>query len=221
MELGQWLLLYREICEDFGYDEDADARSAGILSSLLAPRRVPSLEELMSSCPDAVTVCGDGPSLRDAVRGNPPRGYVVAADGATSVLMREGLRPDAIVTDLDGAVEDQLRANALGSVVFVHAHGDNTEAVRRYVPSFQGVVVGTCQGPPSGRLVNLGGFTDGDRAVCIFAGLGAMQVVLMGFDFEDPSPKASRQPEVKARKLLWARRIIRAVSEQGVDVRGL
>lgn len=221
MELEQWLPLYHEICGDFGYDEEADARSADALSSLLASMDVPALEWLKSSCPETVTVCGDAPSLREAVRRRPPRGYTVAADRATSVLMDEGLRPDAIVTDLDGAIEDQLRANAQGSIVYVHAHGDNTDAVKRFVPSFRGKVVGTCQGPPSGRLVNMGGFTDGDRAVCIFAALGAKRIVLEGFDFENPSPKPSRAPDVKARKLLWARKIIRIVSEQGVEIEGV
>jgi uncharacterized Rossmann fold enzyme len=221
MRLEQWLPLYHEICGEFGYDEDADARSAGLLSSILSARVVPSASELMASCPDTVIVCGDGPSLQEEVSRGLPEGYVVAADGATTPLMKSGLRPDAIVTDMDGALEDQLEASAKGSLVFAHAHGDNVEAVRRFVPMFGGPVVGTCQGPPEGSLLNLGGFTDGDRAACIFSGLGATRVVLVGFDFDDPSPKASREPGVKARKLRWAKRILSALSEQGVDIVGL
>ena len=213
--------MYREICGEFGYDEEADARSADLLSSILTSRMVPALSDLESMCPTSVTVCGDGPSLRVAIAEHPPEGYVVAADGATTALMEVGLAPDAIVTDMDGAVEDQLRASAGGSLVFAHAHGDNTRAVREVVPRFKGPVVGTCQGPPTGGLVNLGGFTDGDRAACIFSGLGARRIVLRGFDFDRPSPKPTRSPDVKARKLIWAKRILSTLSEQGVIVEGL
>lgn len=213
--------MYGEICREFGYDEEADARSADLLSSILASRVVPTLSDLESMCPASVTICGDGPSLRAALTEHAPEGYVVAADGATTALMEACLAPDAIVTDMDGAVEDQLRASAGGSLVFAHAHGDNTHAVREVVPRFKGPVVGTCQGPPSGGLVNLGGFTDGDRAACIFSGLGARRIVLMGFDFDRPSPKPARSPGVKARKLRWAERILLMLSEQGVTVEGL
>jgi uncharacterized Rossmann fold enzyme len=213
-----WLPLYREICGEFGYDEAQDAMSADLMSSLLSSRKVPTLGELMSSCPSTVTICGDGPSLRDEVSQRPPRGYVVAADGATTTLMDAGLMPDAIVTDMDGEMEHQLRASAHGSVVFAHAHGDNMRAVKGFVPRFEGQVVGTCQGPPSGRLVNLGGFTDGDRAACIFSGLGAERIALMGFDFDRPTPKPSRSSEVKAHKLRWAKRIIDTLAEQGVVI---
>ena len=221
MRLDAWLPMYHEICREFAYDEAADARSAEILSSILSSRRVPAVQELMSECPARVTICGDGPSLPEAISSDPPRGYVVAADGATTTLAASGLRPDAIVTDLDGDVEHQVTANSMGTLVFVHGHGDNLDAIRAVVPRFEGRVVGTCQGPPSGGLVNMGGFTDGDRAACIFSGLGARKITLVGFDFERPSLKASRPSDVKRRKLAWAKRILETLVEQGVRIDGL
>lgn len=213
--------MYREICREFGYDESADARCADVLSALLSTRTTPDVRALESICPSTVTVFGDGPSLQESVLGDRPKGYLVAADGATTTLMDAGIVPDAIVTDLDGDVEHQLRANASGAIVFVHAHGDNSMAIKDIVPRFEGVVVGTCQGPPPGGLLNLGGFTDGDRAACILSGLGARRVVLVGFDFDSPSPKPSRSRDVKARKLMWAKRILAALVEQGVTIDGL
>jgi len=221
VRLDLWLPMYRDICREFGYDMDADARNAAALSAMLSSRHGPTLSALESACPSSVTVCGDGPMLRRCLSEHPPEGYVIAADGATTALMDAGLVPDAIVTDLDGAVEHQLEANARGSLVFAHAHGDNARAVEEFVPRFKGTIVGTCQGRPAGVLLNLGGFTDGDRAACIFSGLGARRIVLMGFDFESPSPKQSRSAEVKARKLRWARRILASLAEQGVTVEGL
>lgn len=216
-----WLPMYHEICREFGYDEEADALCAELLSSLLCRRPVPSVRQLMGTCPARVTVCGDGPYLAESILAESPTGYLVAADGATTVLVEAGIWPDAIVTDLDGDIEYQVRANAKGSLVFAHAHGDNMDVVRTVVPRFSGQVVGTCQGPPSGGLLNLGGFTDGDRAACLFSGLGAERIDLLGFDFERPSLKASRPQEVKARKLAWARRILTTLVEQGVRIEGL
>jgi hypothetical protein len=213
--------MYREICREFGYDEEEDARSAEALSKMLSSRTVPSVKELSAACPGTVTVCGDGPLLAEEISAAPPTGYIVAADGATEALMDAGIRPDAIVTDLDGDVQIQIMANSKGSLLFVHAHGDNLDVVRAVVPRLKGPVVGTCQGPPSGGLLNLGGFTDGDRAACIFAGLGAREIVLVGFDFERPSEKASRPPEVKRRKLAWARRILESLAADGVRIDGL
>lgn len=221
MRLEVWLPMYREICREFGYDEEEDARSAEALSELLSPRPVPTFTELSAACPAAVTVCGDGPLLAEEISAAPPSGYLIAADGATETLMEAGIMPQAIVTDLDGDVQYQIRASSRGSLLFVHAHGDNLDTVRAVVPRLRGPVVGTCQGAPSGGLLNLGGFTDGDRAACIFSGLGASTIALVGFDFERPSEKASRTQEEKRRKLAWARRILSSLAEDGVRIEGL
>ena len=146
-------------------------------------------------------------------------GLIVAADGATSALRERGLVPDIIVTDLDGDVEDQVDGNANGSVVFVHAHGDNMPALERWVTEFPGAVVGTCQCLPVGGVFNFGGFTDGDRAACILGELGVRDVVLAGFDLESPSPKPGRSGAVKLRKLDWAGRILEMLSDEGMRFR--
>lgn len=143
---------------------------------------------------------------------------IIAADGATSTLVAVGIRPDIIVTDLDGAVEDQTRVNAEGGVAFVHAHGDNKEAIRLYAPQFTGMVVCTCQCPPVEGVFNFGGFTDGDRAACIAAAIGVRTIRLAGFDFENPSTKAGKSSETKARKLVWAKRILSMLADEGVDI---
>jgi uncharacterized Rossmann fold enzyme len=171
-----------------------------------------------SGPPEAVVLCGGGDSLASDLKRVSSDDYIVTADGATSLLMDMGLLPELVVTDLDGVVADQVKANAEGAVVFVHAHGDNREALERWVPEFRGSVVGTCQCEPVDAVFNFGGFTDGDRAACIIAELGVKRILLAGFDLERPAQKPGRSAEVKARKLRWADRMLALVVDDGVSV---
>jgi uncharacterized Rossmann fold enzyme len=213
-----WLPIYRTICKDFGYSEEKDMESAKLLASLLGDKGKRSIEKVHPLFPQTVTVCGGGRCLADEVSSMKFEGYVVAADSATSTLLEAGILPNMIVTDLDGIVEEQIEANARGCAIFVHAHGDNMDAVRKYVPKFVEPVVGTCQCPPVDGVFNFGGFTDGDRAACICAALGARRVLLAGFDFDAPTEKPGKDSEVKRRKLRWAKVVLDKLAIEGVRV---
>ena len=201
MDYESWDLYYRQILKDFGYSRAEDERSARILDSTLAGERIDPESLRAAFAGKEATIAGNAPSLADelAVVEHP----VVAADEATSVLRKAGIRPDVIVTDLDGAIEDQIAANAEGAVAVIHAHGDNVAAVEAWAPKFRGRVIGTTQSRPFGRIYNFGGFTDGDRAGFLADHLGAASLLLLGFDFEHPSPKDA-DLAVKKRKLDWA-----------------
>ncbi len=218
MEPEIWLRFYDEICEEFGYDKRKDLESARLLAGLVAGRSKQALAEVSRGFPESVQICGGGPNLVEEVSSTKMEGYIVAADSATSTLLELDVVPDMIVSDLDGIVEDQIELNASGSVVFVHAHGDNRPAIRRHVPLFSGRLVGTCQCPPPPSLFNFGGFTDGDRAACICAALGASTIVLKGFDFDTPSEKAGARRDIKMRKLGWARKILDHLASEGVVI---
>jgi uncharacterized Rossmann fold enzyme len=123
--------------------------------------------------------------------------------------MKRGIVPDIIVTDLDGSFEAILKANQMGSIAIVHAHGDNIDQLQEYVPQL-GKIIGTAQCRPPGGLFNFGGFTDGDRSVFLAKELGAVSIKLLGFDFEDESVTPR-----KRKKLAWARKLIEiALSEK-------
>jgi len=136
---------------------------------------------------------------------------IVAADGATSVLLGEGMLPAVIVSDLDGNVEDIVRASQAGSVVVVHAHGDNMDKIGEQVPRLVRVV-GTTQSRPIEGVHNFGGFTDGDRCVFLARHFGAAEVRLVGFDFDDPTVTPR-----KRKKLQWARVLIDLASREGAQ----
>lgn len=201
MEYAAWEPFYRKIREDFGYSQEADEAVAADLDRILGGRRADeeALRGLLHGRP--VVVAGNGPDLAAKMRKTDA--VLITADEATSVALAKGVWPDLLVTDLDGDVGDQLRANARGTLALVHGHGDNGPAVRRWAPRFTGATVATTQGRPSGRLRNFGGFTDGDRAVFLADHFGAATIRLLGFDFERPSPK-DQDRRTKQRKLDWA-----------------
>jgi uncharacterized Rossmann fold enzyme len=195
-----WEPYYLRILSHFSFDRARDEEAALLLSSLLTRDDLPLLDELIRG--RTATVCGNGPNLVDEL--DRIRGTVIAADGAANRLFARGIRPDAIVTDLDGATDAFIGMNRAGTVIVVHAHGDNMPLLRKWVPRFPGPLVGTTQSRPFGGIHNFGGFSDGDRAVFLAEALGASGVVIAGFFLDDPNVDP-----VKRGKLLFARELLR------------
>ncbi|NYT16709.1 MAG: DUF115 domain-containing protein [Methanomicrobiales archaeon] len=199
MDFEEWEPYYTQILESFGFEREKDEEAALLLAALLTHDDLPLLESLCRGT--VVTVCGNAPCLKDELRCI--EGMVFAADAASEVLRRAGIRPDAVFTDLDGATDDYLAMNREGTVMVIHAHGDNMPLIRYWTPKFTGPVVGTTQACPFPPLHNFGGFTDGDRAVFAADHLGAERIIIIGFDPDDPDVDF-----VKRGKLQWARRLL-------------
>jgi len=208
MRFEEWEPIYLEILEDFKFSRAQDEEAAALLAGLLDGKRICDDSCLKKRIGTVVTVCGDAPCLSRDLDTKELCGTVIAADGATTELMRRDIVPDLVVSDLDGEVEYLMEANRRGAVLMIHAHGDNMAALRLYVPRFTGLVVGTTQSRPFGVIRNFGGFTDGDRAVILAHHFAAIDVELIGFDFLVPKEKKGRDREVKLKKLSWARRLI-------------
>lgn len=222
MEYEKWRKIYTSIIEDFGFCEEKDKEAAVILDELLCKRDVSSqLKRLENSIRDReVIVFGAGDSLckgierfRDLIE----KSTKIAADGATSALIEKGIVPDVIVTDLDGRLDDIIAANRKGSIVVVHAHGDNIEKIKTFIPRLKGVIGTTQTDPrPFRKLFNFGGFTDGDRAVFLADHFRPKVIYLMGFDFNGKVGKYSftekEKVTMKLKKLAWCRRLLREVS---------
>jgi uncharacterized Rossmann fold enzyme len=205
MNFENWEPFYEAILEEFGYSRDEDRRGARSLNRRLRPFDTRRLERLFDSR-EAVVV-GNAPSLEPREVTTTPGGVTVAADAAAKRLYEAGVEVDVVVTDLDGAPSHAARLSQEGTVVAVHAHGDNVEAVGRYLPRFEDEnTVGTTQTRPFGVLHNFGGFTDGDRAAFLADEFGAQSIRLAGFDFEDAHGE-------KRHKLRWARRLLRVLGE--------
>jgi uncharacterized Rossmann fold enzyme len=199
MEFKDWEPHYCEILAYFGFDRAGDEEAARLLASLMPRDNLLSLAAL--TCDNPVTVCGNAPCLKDEL--DKINGVIFAADAAADVLDAQGIRPDAVFTDLDGASDRLLELNREGTIVVVHAHGDNIALLKHWVPRFEGPIVATTQGTPLPHVHNFGGFSDGDRAVFAADELGAGQITLIGFDLDDKNVDP-----VKRGKLIWARKLL-------------
>lgn len=221
MEWTQWQPMDADIRAEFGYDVAADQAAAHDLHALVpATNRFRDLGVTLRNRRNVVVV-GAGPSLARTDGALLAGKIVVAADGATTWLREQQVMPHIVVTDLDGAPDDLTWAAKAGAAMVVHAHGDNRPAIQRLVPELLPQVYGTYQGPPQPGLEpmqNVGGFTDGDRAVMLCEAIGAKEAVLVGFDFDAPPSGYSYtwDARTKPAKLAWAKRIVEDVSQRGV-----
>jgi uncharacterized Rossmann fold enzyme len=211
LDYAKWAPRYVAIAKDLGYEFARERRSADRLRALLpeAALRRPSERTIARIQGCEAVVVGLGPEAgappMHLLPPTPRSRVVLAADGAAARCLAAGLVPDLVVTDLDGPVASEVTANVRGALVVVHAHGDNVPALERWVPEFSGDLVGSWAGPPKDGLIDVGGFTDGDRAAYLAEDAGASAVLLWGFDFERPEDPPGPARERKLRKLAFAK----------------
>ena len=201
MNFEEWEPHYREILDYFGFSREDDEAAARMLASLVTRDDLVALSTLCRG--NDVTVCGNAPCLKSELKTITGSSVVFAADAAADVLVKNGIRPAAVFTDLDGASDRLLDMNAAGTIVVVHAHGDNIPLLKHWVPKFTGPIVATTQSVPLPHVHNFGGFSDGDRAVFTADALGARSITILGFDLDDTSVDP-----VKRGKLMWAKKLL-------------
>lgn len=221
MEYTTWAPHYERIRRAFGFPTEREEAAAALLESLLPPpARSEPLQRIRPLLlgREAIVVgqaphAGPPPLWRRSTTDRPPA--LLAADGATATCLAAGLVPTLVVTDLDGPVASEVAANRRGSMVVVHGHGDNLPALSEWVPQFPGELAGSWSGPPRGPLLNVGGFTDGDRAAFLSDHLGAERIVLWGFDFDHVDERDPAKKARKLEKLAWAEKLLRLLAERG------
>ncbi len=227
MRLSSWIRTYRRIAAALSLDEERDASAAIELASILEGTPTARVEDLVRSVTgQVVSVWGAGPSLEQDLARAIDFGLLestanFAADGAVTAFLESEKVPHMLFTDLDGPSTDLLKANSLGSLAVIHAHGDNLPALRRLTKSFTGKVFGSTQVHPIPPYVlNLGGFTDGDRAAHWAFELGASAIFLFGMDLGPiigrySKPDLSGEPLVrKLKKLEIAGDLLSSLSKQ-------
>ena len=225
MDYKDWKSTYEKIVSDFNYSVKTDEKAADALDKLLQEKKnlfpISMLKDLINN--REIMIFGAGPSLEKSIPKHKKKftdKLKIAADGTTTALLKNNIRPDIIVTDLDGKVSDQLKANSEGSIAIIHAHGDNINKIKKYVPKLEGKILGTTQinPEPYDFLYNFGGFTDGDRAVYLADHFHAKKIYLMGFDFNgkigEYSFAENKDKKLKLRKLKWCECLIDMLNKQ-------
>ncbi|GAB4316423.1 MAG: DUF115 domain-containing protein [Promethearchaeota archaeon] len=191
---------YDLVLSKFGYDPILDAKARDLLDGFIStdPREV--LTRMARTCAGKTPlVFGAAPSLekdgRAALEGLGDRTLgerfvTCAADGAARLFLELDKRVDLAFTDLDGLTGPQLEnLRSRGTILVVHAHGDNVSLIREREKliregSASNQLLGTTQAPPTKKVINPGGFTDGDRAVCfVHHFLPRARYYLFGMDF--------------------------------------
>ena len=172
-------MTYHKIAESLGLDQKGDIAAAKLLDSFIDSS--PKLNFLENK---ATIICGAGPSLKkDLEKIKKTKNITfIAADGATEALLEKNIIPDIIVSDLDGNWDAIKKAYDKGSILVIHAHSDNIDKMKKYLPEIKRFI-GTTQTPAFSKLYNFGGFTDGDRAAYLAEHFNAKPIGLMGMDF--------------------------------------
>ncbi|MBN2733352.1 MAG: DUF115 domain-containing protein [Methanomicrobiaceae archaeon] len=199
MKFEEWEPHYQKILLLFGFEREDDERAAEYARTLTDKDDLALLKAACSG--KKVTVCGNAPSLKDET--DLIQGVVFAADAAADYLYKKGVKPDIVSTDLDGCEDSFSEMSSEGTIMVVHAHGDNIPLLKNWIPRFKGPVVLTTQSRPFDGVYNFGGFTDGDRAVFTALEMGAEEVLFAGFDLGDISVNP-----MKHGKLMIARELL-------------
>ena len=211
MTIRGWKTQFNEIRKEFGYLEKDDLISVKKLDSILKGKNSKKqLQNIISG--KTIFVIGAGPSLTKSLKHikNSENVVKIVADGAVKALIEKNIKPDILVTDLDGDLESIEKIGKTKIPIIVHAHGDNFEKLE-IVKKLKNVV-GSTQTRKFGKIENFGGFTDGDRCVFLAEYFDARKIVLIGMDFGQKIGKYSKQRiadrKTKIKKLKFGKRIV-------------
>jgi uncharacterized Rossmann fold enzyme len=211
MTIPGWEQRYAEILKKFGYSKKSDIESAKLLNSLLKSKLPHSrLRSLIHE--QNVFVVGAGPSLSSAIpilkKFNTTTKIV--ADGAVTALIENKIRPDILVTDLDGDEKSLIKIGSGNAIMVVHAHGDNLDKLE-FVSNFRNCI-GTTETKQFGKIYNFGGFTDGDRCVFLAKHFNAKKIILFGMDFGNKIGMYSKtkipSKKIKIKKLMQGKKLL-------------
>jgi uncharacterized Rossmann fold enzyme len=166
-----------------------------------------------------VMVIGSGPGLEKNIKfiKRSTTFVKIVANGAVQALIERNIKPNIVVTDLDGNPSFLQKAEKMGSTMVVHAHGDNINRLKKLVPKFRHLV-GSTQVMPVQNVYNFGGFTDGDRCVFLAEEFGAREILLVGMELGDHLGRYSKEGlvdiELKKKKMKAGKRLLEMLAKR-------
>ncbi len=211
MTLLGWGKRYSEILNEFGYSKSNDEKSAKILNSIIKNKFPQSkLRDLILD--QDVFVIGAGPTLLSSipVLKKYNSATKIVADGAVEALIKNKIKPDILVSDLDGDKKSLKKIGKSNTIMVIHAHGDNTDKLD-LVSNFKNCI-GTTETKSFGKIQNFGGFTDGDRCVFLARHFKAKRIILFGMDFGNKIGQYSKtkipNKKIKIKKLRRGKKLL-------------
>ncbi len=237
--VDELLAIQTEVREHFGWKLDLDSNSAlSMLETVEAseindwtrPRRAATVAGLIRRMvlrPTEVAVLGAAVEAEEVLRVLERPVLLVAADGSAGVLStlpdstaeRAWSRLACVVSDGDGG-QGIIEAVKRGIPVFLHAHGDNVAEWESLLEIAAGAstpspLVLTHQTPATiPGMHNPGGFTDGDRAVCMIRSMGVPKesITMLGTRTDVVGRWSGvTDAETKMEKLQWMDKVLRAL----------
>ena len=211
MTIRGWKTKFNEIRKEFGYSEKEDLISAKKLNLLLKTKNSKKqFQDMIKG--KTIFIIGAGPSLSKSLKHIKKSKNItkIVADGAVRALLEKNIKPDILVTDLDGDLESIKKIGRTKIPIIVHAHGNNSDRLE-IIKGFSNVI-GSTQTRKFGKLENFGGFTDGDRCVFLAEYFNASKIILIGMDFGQKIGKYSKHRVInrrtKIKKLKFGKMII-------------
>lgn len=238
MEINNWKTYYNKIMNDFKFNKEDDLKSAYILKDIINKEQNNISTDILKKIIEnkEIYIFGAGPSLKKHInqylkeinnsknKQNDKITVVIAADGATKALLEKNIIPDIIVSDLDGDLNSIYYCNNKGSIIVIHAHGDNINLIKEHTPKLKNIM-GSYQYPIEiENLINYGGFTDGDRCCFLAEKFNGKKLILGGMDFGEYITKYSRPniknevekgDEIKIKKLKYGEELVKWLKENG------
>ena len=215
-----WEKRYSLILKEFRYSRKKDLEAAKVLNVILKKRfPIKRLEKKIKNQP--VFVVGASASLVTCMHVLKKYKNItkIIADGATKALIENKVKPDIVITDLDGDQRFLKKASRGNAIMVVHSHGDNIEKLR-LVSEFKSCI-GTTEGKPFGKIHNFGGFTDGDRCVFLANYFGAKKIILFGMDFGTKIGRYSKEKiynrNVKLKKLRRGKKLLEWLASKDIS----
>ena len=231
--LPDLITIQDEIRSDFGWGLEADLNSARELRDACEEKsgthetwsdegrqetQLRLQERFISRSMTVLGAAAEADDVRAAIQDGHD---IIAADGAVGVLTEIDSSESAwdalqcIVSDADGDPTHLAIAAERGVPFALHAHGDNIDnwAELLDVLHFNGTPLILTHQTPEHILGmhNPGGFTDGDRAVCLALSMNVSpnQITLRGFRTDIIGRwTGATIPDQKMRKLEWMKRIL-------------
>ncbi len=180
-------------------------------------RTLEDARNLVASIGRVVIIGPDNnPSRYTSIIGD-SKAVIIGANGASWLFYtKTGVMPHIIVTDLDGPLQLYQEAMEYGGILALHPHGDNQYrfTTLHSILDYNRIIL-TSQVEEYGCTVNVGGFTDGDRAVYLSHFLGAKEIHVCCFSKKPVDKHKQVSGPLKRSKLEIAWSLIEQLKNKG------